>query len=158
MAKKFMIFSLGEQRYAISLHVVREVIGLPKITPMPGMPPEYKGLINLRGRIIPTLDLTLRLHPAGPDGARAKRPTIIIADRDGQQVGLMVDEVVEVIPVEESQIDPNVDGIQESDSRAVVGVAKCHEKELTLVLGLERLIGKNEIQERFSHKADSSAA
>lgn len=158
MAKKYMIFSLGEQRYAISLHVVREVIGLPKITPMPGMPPEYKGLINLRGRIIPTLDLTLRLHPATPTAARAKRPTIIIADREGQQVGLMVDEVVEVIPVEESQIDPNVDGIQEPNGRAVVGVAKCHEKELTLVLGLERLIGKNEIQERFSHKADPSAA
>lgn len=153
-----MIFNLGVQRYAISLHVVREVIGLPKITPVPGMPPEFKGLINLRGRIIPTLDLMSRLHPSAGDVQRVRRPTVVIADRGGQQVGLMVDEVVEVIPVEDGQIDEHVESFQAAGHRAVVGVAKCHDgKELTLILGLDRLVGDGELQTRFN-KVDSSAA
>lgn len=157
MAKKFMIFTLGPQRYGISLHVVREVIGLPKITPVPGMPPEFRGLINLRGRIIPTLDTVLKLNPKGNE-QKQRRATIIIADLDGSHVGLIVEEVVEVIPVEDNQIDTDIEKFSETSHRSVIGVAKYADRDLTLILGLDRLVSVKDLQANTAPKSDSSAA
>lgn len=157
VSKKFMIFGLTSQRYAINLNFVREVIGLPMITNVPGLPSDFRGIINLRGKIIPVLSLDKRLLTSGEKTSSAKRSTIIIAEFDSQQIGLMVDEVIEVIPIDESQIDRGIENYQYADKDTVIGIAKTDEKDLTLILGMDRLIN-SEILARIHKQKNVTAA
>ncbi len=89
---KYLVFSVGDAEYAAAITGVREIRLLEGVTSLPDCPPHVLGVMDLRGRVVPLLDLRLRLgrQPAG------ERPVVVIVDVGGQAVGLVVDRVVEV--------------------------------------------------------------
>lgn len=138
--KKYMVFHLAGLRYAAPLASIREVLALSTLTPVPGMPVYFKGLINLRGKIISTLDLKLRLGIKDEKNAvKARRPTVIVTQVGDEPIGLIVDDVYEVVAFFENQIERKIENLEESIRQGVVGAARMDHKELTLILDLAQL-------------------
>ena len=108
MARQFLSFTLGTELFAMDIRTVREIIQHGAMTPVPLMPDFVRGVINLRGAVVPVIDLQARF---GRGAASIGKKTCIVifdAQRDGERVelGLMVDAVSEVITLEPSQIEP----------------------------------------------------
>lgn len=107
-ARQFLSFTLGSEPYAIDIVTVREIIQHGAMTSVPLMPDFVRGVINLRGAVVPVIDLQARFGrgPASP----SKKTCIVIVDaiRDGERIelGLMVDAVSEVISLDDGQIEP----------------------------------------------------
>ena len=108
LAGKYMIFKLGDEEYGLEILKVRELIGLMPITNIPGTRPFIRGVINLRGKVIPVVDLRLKF---GMPRIEATDQAVIIVvqyafrERD-LTMGILVDEVVEVLNIKASQIEP----------------------------------------------------
>lgn len=105
---QFLTFVLGDGIFAVDIGVVREIIQYGPMTPVPLMPEFVRGVINLRGAVVPVIDLQARFGK--PPAAVDKKTCIVIVDvqRDGERVemGLMVDAVSEVIDIAGDQIEP----------------------------------------------------
>jgi len=106
--RQFLSFTLANEAYAIDIVTVREIIQPSAMTPVPLMPDFVRGVINLRGAVVPVIDLQARFG-RGP-ASTSKKTCIVIVDavRDGERIelGLMVDAVSEVISLDPSQIEP----------------------------------------------------
>ncbi len=107
-AGKYLCLQLREEVYGLPILDVREIIGVIPIVPVPRTPPAVRGVINLRGKVIPVLDLRLRF---GMEPGSITEQSVIIVLRctvDGQDrtMGLLVDQVLEVVPVEPDQVEP----------------------------------------------------
>ncbi len=132
---KYLVFSVGGAEYAAGIAGVREIRLLEGVTSLPDCPPHVLGVMDLRGRVVPLLDLRLRLgrEPAG------ERPVVVIVDVGGQAVGLVVDGVVEVRSFERS-VWQGVPATVPPHVRAFVrGVADLAGRIL-LLLDLDRLL------------------
>jgi purine-binding chemotaxis protein CheW len=107
-AMQYLTYSLGEEVFAMDIRAVREIIQYGSMTSVPLMPEFVRGVINLRGQVVPVIDLQSRLGRA--TAAVGKKTCIIIFDvvQEGEKVelGLMVDAVSEVIEIPDSQIEP----------------------------------------------------
>lgn len=107
-AGKYLTFKLANEFYGIEILKVREIIGLIQITHVPRMPDYVKGVINLRGKVIPIIDLRLKFGL--PSSEYTKRTSIIVVEVTGHalsfQVGAVVDEVDEVLDFAQNQIEP----------------------------------------------------
>lgn len=101
---KFLVFTLGEEAYAISVTDVREIIGAVPITRVPNVPDSVRGVINLRGKIIPVADLRIRFNLEAVD--HGARTCIIVVRARGAEFGLVVDRVVEVARIADDEIEP----------------------------------------------------
>ncbi|MCA8974239.1 MAG: purine-binding chemotaxis protein CheW [Planctomycetes bacterium] len=107
-AGKFLSFYLSKEEYGIAILKVREIIGMVDVTPLPKTPDFVKGVINLRGKIIPVIDLRLKF---GMEPAEYTNETCIVVvdiDRDGEspiQIGCIVDTVSEVLSVDSDQFE-----------------------------------------------------
>ncbi len=143
-AKKFMVFTLEEERYAAPLNQIKEVIGLTKITPLPNVAPYFKGLINLRGKIISTIDLRIKLGLKSKQNLN-KKMSIIIAEFGETILGCIVDDVIEVIGIEESQIERQLEISSKVTREFVIGVAMFDVKPLTVLLDIGKIMNMDEI-------------
>ena len=138
---KHLVFALTPNDYAVPIRAVREIIAMHDITPLPGMPEFVRGVINLRGRIIPVADLCIRLGL----GPHEETPVscIIVADLacggDGppSEVGCIVDSVREVREIRDDQIQETPRG---GDEAHVHGLVRTDD-EVIAVLDLEVLLG-----------------
>ncbi len=101
---KFLTFHLMNEDYGLEIRYVIEIIGILNITEVPDMPPSIKGVINLRGKVIPVMDVRLRFNL--PEREYDDRTCIVVVDVDGATVGMVVDQVSEVVDIPESQIEP----------------------------------------------------
>ena len=101
---RFLTFSLGEEVYGIEIKLVREIIGIQKISRLPEVPNYIKGVINLRGIIIPVIDVRLRFNKHSID--YADRTCIIVIESEDTSAGLIVDQVCEVVRIDDEQIVP----------------------------------------------------
>ena len=99
---RFLTFVIGRETYGIEILHVTEIIGMQAITEMPEMPGYLKGIINLRGKIIPVMDVRLRFGKAPRD--YDDRTCIIVIDLTGISIGLIVDSVSEVLTLPEADI------------------------------------------------------
>jgi purine-binding chemotaxis protein CheW len=99
---RFLTFLIGKEMYGIEIRFVTEIIGIQAITGMPEMPDYVKGIINLRGKIIPVMDVRLRFRkqPREYDD----RTCVIVIDFNGVSIGLIVDSVSEVLTIPEQDI------------------------------------------------------
>lgn len=108
LARQFLSFTLGAELFALDIRTVREIIQHGAMTPVPLMPDFVRGVINLRGAVVPVIDLQARFGRGA--ASVGKKTCIVIFDalRDGERVelGLMVDAVCEVISLEPGQIEP----------------------------------------------------
>ncbi len=101
---KYLTFAISEEEYGIEISDVREIIGIQKITDVPEMPPYIKGVINLRGKIIPVMDVRIRFGLEEID--YNERTSIIVVNIQKTDVGLIVDTVSEVLDIPKSNIEP----------------------------------------------------
>lgn len=145
-ADKFLSFCLGQEQFGVEILRVREIIGLIAITPLPQTPAYVKGVMNLRGRIIPVIDLRLRF---GLDAAEATKETCIIVlestGEDGSQtvMGAIVDSVREVQDISRSAIDPAPEFGCEIPLRYILGMGKVKDRVIVL-LDIAEVIGTRE--------------
>ena len=100
---KFLTFQLKEEEYGLEILKVREIMGIMDITTVPQTPAYVKGVINLRGQVIPVIDLRLKFGME--EGEYDKRTCIVVVNVDGLQMGIVVDTVSEVMDIESSDIE-----------------------------------------------------
>jgi len=101
---KYLTFHLAGEDYGIEIRHVTEIIGIQKITEVPDMPHYVRGVINLRGKVIPVMDVRLRFNI--PERDYDDRTCIIVVYVNGTSVGLVVDEVSEVVDIPANNIEP----------------------------------------------------
>ena len=143
---KFLSFCLGNEQYGVEILRVREIIGLLAITPLPQTPSYVKGVMNLRGRIIPVIDLRLRFGL--PSTESTKETCIIVletSEQDGSQtvMGAIVDSVREVQDIAKSAIEPPPEFGCEIPLRYILGMGKVKDKVVVL-LEIAEVIGVRE--------------
>lgn len=142
---KLLTFDLGAESYGIPILQVREIIGMMDITYVPKMPQSIKGVINLRGKIIPVMDLRLKM---GMDEKEyGNRNSIIVVETDSEngikQNGLVVDTVSEVTSIDQDQIeDPSMYGSYEES--LLSGIGKMEDKVIMLIEA-SRILTEDEI-------------
>ena len=101
---KYLTFHLAGEDYGIEIQYVIEIIGIQRITDVPDMPAFIRGVINLRGKVIPVMDVRARFNL--PDRDYDDRTCIIVVNIDGTEVGLVVDEVSEVADIPSKNVEP----------------------------------------------------
>ncbi len=126
----YLTYSGGSEIYGIAIKNVREIVGMQKYTEVAELPAYIKGIINLRGRIIPLIDVRLRFgKPAIPYDDRT---CVVVVDIEGVVAGLIVDRVEEVLTIPAESIDP-LPVRQGSGSRFVYGIGKLTDSVVLLV-------------------------
>lgn len=138
---QLVVFQLGHELYAADIAVVREVGPLQRVTPVPRTPRYVEGVTNLRGRVIPVVDLRRRLGLAVTAATKATR--IAVAELEAGQVGMIVDSVQEVLRVPASAIEPPSPMMSKLDAEFVQGIAKVDGK-LIILLDLPRVLQREE--------------
>jgi chemotaxis signal transduction protein/ABC-type nitrate/sulfonate/bicarbonate transport system substrate-binding protein len=138
---KYIIFKLADERYGLPVLDVREIIRMAEIRPMPMMPDYMKGVINLRGKVIPIVDLRLKL--AMEPVAYTDRMCIIVVDVAGQsgstRVGITTDAVMEVVDIKEAAIVDTPTFGNKMDTSYIIGMAKMTDGVTTL-LDIEKVL------------------
>jgi purine-binding chemotaxis protein CheW len=143
---KYLTFSLAGEEYGIGILKIKEIIGMLPITSVPQTPEYIKGVINLRGKVVPVMDLRVRFGITAIE--YTDRTCIIVVELAGQDVtvtvGIVVDSVSEVIniKVDEIQETPNF-GI-ELDTDYILGLAKI-EGSVKILLEIERVLGSEDV-------------
>lgn len=141
---RFLTFNLGEEIYGIEIEYVTEIIGLQHITKIPEVAHYIKGIINLRGKIIPVIDMRLKFNkePIEYDD----RTCIVVVDTQEMIVGLIVDKVAEVLTIEDEDIAPPPSYKSGIRNRYIRGIGKIGEV-VTLLLDCNKLFDEQETQE-----------
>lgn len=144
LTDKYLLFNLGEEEYGIDISRVTGIEELQKITQVPDMPPYMKGVINLRGRVIPVIDLRLRFGMEWRE--YDDRTCIIVCDVRDMTIGLIVDTVTVVLDIEGKNIEPPPSFKSESGKeRYISGLARVDE-EVKILLNVEKILKEEELQ------------
>ena len=144
MAKYFqlVVFCIGKEFYGISIESVHEIIKVPDITAMPDAPGFFEGVINLRGKIIPVIDLRKRLRLRKAEKNRSSR--ILITENQGRLVGLLVDSVSEVLKLNPESIEEPPQMISAIGIEYITGVAKVAGRLVTL-MDIEKVLSAEDM-------------
>ena len=134
--EQVVVFRLETERYAVDIFRVNEIIRLREITPIPHTEPHVKGLVNLRGKTIPVVDLRVRFGIG--DGTATDKARIIVVEGESGQIGMIVDEVCEVGTLSGEGIEPPP-SLVGADNDCVRGVARRGERLIAL-LDLDRTL------------------
>ena len=137
---QLVVFSLAKEEYGLPITKVQEINRLVPITKLPQAPNFMEGIINLRGRIIPIIDLRKRFQLTVSDYSEENR--IIIVEVNGQVVGIIVDAVTEVIRLSQSGIEPPPPAFV-LDTEYIHGVGKL-ENRLLILLNIDRILTSQE--------------
>lgn len=138
-AGKFLTFFLGSEEYGIEILKVQEIIGVIPITPIPNMPHYIKGVINLRGRIIPIIDLRTKLSME--ETKYSDETCFIIVKSRNVLVGIIVDKVSEVTNINDIEDAPDVYGT----TNYLIGIGKINDK-VKLLLDIDKVLTENDTE------------
>lgn len=133
---QLVICKLADEEYGIPVHQVQEIVPVPVVTRIPGMPLFIEGVINLRGKIIPLVDLRRRF------GFEARKKTenvrIVVAQIGEQTIGVVVDSVSEVLRLKQTAIEPLPHSMHLAGADFLTGVGKL-ENRIVILLDLEKM-------------------
>lgn len=135
---KYLSFHIADDGYGIEIRHVTEIIGVQKITEVPNTPDYILGIINLRGTVIPVIDVRIRLNAARKE-FDDRTCVIVVNMGDDTVVGLLVDEVREVVEIPESMVEPPPKVRKGEASRYIQGIGKA-EGEVWIILGVKELL------------------
>ena len=141
---KYLTFNLAGEDYGIEIAFVTEIIGIQKIVEAPDMPDFIKGVINLRGKVIPVMDVRARFKQAHRD--YDDRTCIVVVNVEDYTVGLVVDEVREVADIPEAQVEPPPKSGRNKKSSFIKGMGKLDD-EVKIILDVEQLLYDDELEE-----------
>lgn len=139
---KILTFSLGSEAYGLEIQYVTEIIGIQEITEVPELPEYIRGIINLRGKIIPVMDVRLRFKKSLNE--YNDRTCIIVVDIQDISVGLIVDTVSEVITIQDQDIVPPPELNRGSNNRYIKGIGKVG-NEVKLLLDCNKLLNDEDV-------------
>ncbi|MBN2063560.1 MAG: purine-binding chemotaxis protein CheW [Sedimentisphaerales bacterium] len=137
----YLTFALGQEEFGLEILKVKEIIGYQDITSVPQTPIEVKGVINLRGQVIPIINLRVRF---GMDEKEVTEQTCIIVvevelDGNNTQVGIIVDNVSEVLDIQEAQIEPSPEFGNQVNTDFILGMGKIGEN-VKILLDIDQVL------------------
>jgi len=139
---QFLTFLLEEREYGLELFRIQEICGYAPITPIPNLPPHVRGVMNLRGTVLPVIDLRMKFRL--PEVVYSKFTVIVIAKVEEKTVGLLVDAVSDVLQVKEEDLRAAPDFGAAVDTRFINGVFQTRD-HLAVALNLEELLTEDEL-------------
>jgi purine-binding chemotaxis protein CheW len=143
---KYLTFSMADEEYGIGILKIKEIIGMMPITTVPQTPEFVKGVINLRGKVIPVIDLRLRFGMEAMD--YTERTCIIVVEIDGSagtvQIGIVVDAVSEVLNVNAEDIEETPTFGAKLNTDYILGMAKM-EGGVKILLDIDQVLSEQEI-------------
>jgi purine-binding chemotaxis protein CheW len=147
-------FRIGRETFGLPIAMVREIVRVPEITSVPNAPDYIEGVINLRGRIIPVVDLRKRFGEKVIE--TSKRNRIVVVELEGRCIGLIVNSASEVIKIPPSDIEAPHSVFQEGELNYITGVGKLRGR-LVMMLDLSKILQRGELR-RLEDAAASGAA
>jgi purine-binding chemotaxis protein CheW len=141
--RQFISFSVGEEEYGLELLRVKEVIRIREITWLPKAPTFVKGIINLRGDVIPIIDLRAKFGLESRENSAATR--VIVVEVDGRLMGMVVDSASQVVRIPADQIDPPPPVLGGFSKEFITGVGKLDDK-LIILLNTDAILTIEELQ------------
>jgi len=141
-SQKFVTFFLADEEYGIEILKVHEIIGMMSITRVPRTPRHVRGVINLRGKIIPILDLRLKfLMPETDD---TEQTCIIVVQAAGGQMGVVVDRVSEVLAIDAADIEETPSFGREVNTDYILGVGRSADR-VKLLLDIDKVLSAGDV-------------
>ncbi len=147
-------FRIGDETYGVRISVVREIVRVPEITAVPNAPDHIEGVINLRGKIIPVMDLRKRFGIKNVEPNKKNR--ILVVELESKMVGLIVNSASEVLKIPPSDIEMPNTMFPEGELSYVTGVGKLHGR-LVILLDIGKLLERGELR-RLEQVAEPVAA
>ncbi|MCK9216774.1 MAG: chemotaxis protein CheW [Firmicutes bacterium] len=140
---QLVIFNLGNEEYAVNIMQVKEIVNYLEPVKVPNTPEFIEGIINLRGEIIPIINLKKRFNIADNDLREQTR--IMVMSIDSKKIGFIVDDASEVISISEESIEPAPDIVAGIDRKYITGIGKAQDRIL-IILELDKLFSENEYE------------
>ena len=153
--RQLVVFDLANEVYGINIGTVQEIIRMQTVTYVPDAPDFVEGVINLRGRVIPVVDLRKRFGLPVTEATPESR--VLVVDIAGNDIGVIVDAVTEVQRIPEASIEPTAALVTTEDSYYIEGIAKVDDR-LLILLDLERALASDLYRGAQQHRAQSAAA
>jgi purine-binding chemotaxis protein CheW len=151
---QLVVFKIGKEYFGVGIDVIREIVRLPEVTDVPDAPDFLEGMINLRGKIVPVIDLKKRLKLQG--GERGKATRVLITDETDTLAGLIVDSVDEVVRIEPEAVEEPPEMMTAIGVEYITGVAKVDER-LIILLDITKILSAEEIS-RMANAADGAGS
>lgn len=142
-AQQYLTFTLGQEEYGIEILRVQEIKGYSAITPIPNTPPYIKGVMNLRGTVVPVVDLRVKFGMASAEYNRFT--VVIVVTLETRVVGLVVDGVSDVLTIAGADVVPTPEMGDGIDTTFLTGMVRSSER-LTALLAIDRLVGLRELE------------
>ena len=145
MSKELQIvgFRIGRETFGLPIALVHEIVRPPEITNVPHAPEYVEGVMNLRGRIVPVIDLRRRFGETVVENKRKNR--VLVADVEGRAVGLVVDSASEVLKISDTQIEAPPNVFADPATNYVTGVAK-YDGRLIILVDLKKILQTGELK------------
>jgi purine-binding chemotaxis protein CheW len=140
---KFLTFFLDGEEYGLQILKVQEIIGMMDVTPVPRSPDYIRGVINLRGKVIPVVDLRLRFGMNSIE--RTVETCIIVVEANAVQTGIVVDQVSEVLNMAGEEIEDTPDFGSEVRTDYILGIGKSNGR-VKLLLDIDRVLGDGNLE------------
>ncbi len=148
LAGKYLTFRLAEEGYGIEILKVQEIIGLMSITRIPKTPDFIRGVINLRGKVIPVIDLRLKFGLEKKENTEKTCIIVVQVEKSADTIvtmGIIVDEVSEVLDITAEQIEPPPSFGATVDTDFILGMGKASQK-VVMLLDVDKVLSRNEIE------------
>ena len=142
MERHLVVFGLGKENYGVDISAVEAIIKMQPITVVPHTPHYVEGVTNLRGSVLPVIDLRKRFGLELDDISKNSRIVVIVLGKT--KVGMIVDGVSEVLQVPEDAIEPTPSMITSVDTTFITGIAKL-ENKLVILLDLSKVLSLQEV-------------
>ncbi|MEO5350085.1 MAG: chemotaxis protein CheW [Magnetococcus sp. YQC-3] len=146
---QLVTFRLGGEKYGMDVHQVQEIIRYSEPTPIPNVPDFIRGVTNLRGTILPVLDLRIRFGMPTCDYSQAETAIILIAFAGRKQVGVIADAVADVLFFPRAQISPPPELFGQVDTAFIEGMGEIR-NELVILLNLDKILSAEELKKYAS--------
>ncbi|OFZ82013.1 MAG: chemotaxis protein CheW [Bdellovibrionales bacterium RIFOXYD1_FULL_53_11] len=142
LAGKYLTFRLASEEYGLEILKVQEINGIMNVTKVPKMPPFVRGVINLRGKLIPVIDMRLKFGLPKIDDTQKTCIIVVQVDGDGSArltIGVIVDNVSEVLDIQQSQVDPPPAFGTQINTEFMLGMGKVGEK-VVILLDIDKVL------------------
>src|SRR3984893_12678592 len=144
---------VGRETFGLPIALVREIVRVPEITSVPNAPDYIEGVINLRGRIIPVVDLRKRFREKVTEPNKKNR--IVVVELESRRIGLIVNSASEVLKIAPSEIEAPHEVFQEGELNYITGVGKMKGR-LVILLDLNKILQRGELR-RLDDFSESAA-
>lgn len=147
LAGKYLTFHLGKEEYGLEILKVREIIGMMNVTSVPRTPDFIRGVINLRGKVIPVVEIRGKFQLEAVDDTEKTCIIVVQVNRDDTKVtmGIIVDEVSEVLDIDRSQLEPSPQFGTSINTDFILAMGRVEEK-LIMLLDVDQVLSSGELE------------